>query len=581
MFNHVKNQRNYKELYQYSKIISKECFLEAFSQGYGTEKVKLIEYFEKNGNNIKKRIILEKLSKTIFIIISFFYLLSSLQIFYENNLLQENISELQFSSSLFSISISIGVFFMIQISTSYMFTSKAIMGLFKVNTFKLLKISSVTEDEIKKIIIIVLIKSIDYQSIVMLLGFPIIIGIFSKSIFAVIIGICISMLNYIFFLSVTIYITDFLKNKIYSDSNLFYKIFYVLSILCLITVLFVILPIFAESLQQSFSQIYNPIIYFFFSFAFSIPFFSGLSLFPYEKIFFLQTLPIFIGFFVSCLIVLKLFKNAKTKLLSITKEKESQIKVVKANIEIKKSKPIISLVKKDINLINNNSVQIQYLVIYIITIFMLIFLLNTGNFNFINQIIYIAIFIYFLTIILEIGLIKENNEPYELNYILAIPPLLIYKGKRNLIFLMCEIPILIHCIMNLEFVVLIFSTLNLYYYVNISLLIYYQNLGAFKIRNNVILHEFRYNKEVSFSEEIITYLKQLFIGINCLIFLFFMFSLITWSGFIFVQYLFEIDILFRIVIFRSILYFFFLVGAVIFFHFFNQIIIKKKLEQFC
>jgi hypothetical protein len=352
--------KSFWELWNLSKIAYNEAFLEGYLANLGNRKEKFIKRFKENKANVSRNAWLYKILASVFFISMDFFLVIFVIFNFKDNL--SSINEANFGGYLFAVSLLISILFSIKLLYFFAYSITNMTGIFSGKAHRLLETLPLNNKEIRRITLFMFIRSSDLQLIVLFLGFPILSIIFTGSLFTGMVAFLVSGVNIIYSISIVAFLCYIMSKKIFTNQKsrgktlirFIVTIAYVLvliSMSLIISVLINWIPVFVAQASglENFWTVNN--ILSFAIYPFSLSYLYGISLFPLNLIYLQQIWIPLIGFIVSVIVAILVFKLTLKILYSTTKEEEFQVRKtheVKIDYKLKKSSPAMSILKKDL-----------------------------------------------------------------------------------------------------------------------------------------------------------------------------------------------------------------------------------------
>ncbi len=178
-----------KELYKISKYSYNEAFLESTLQMAGSNQSQIMEKMNKNSKYIKNQRIAMKVIMSIYLGIMILVPIQSLR------LVSLSIGEVSLDLLLLASSGMIAAFFLMQMFYLLMFGLFTSTGFFTPESYKWLTTLPIENRSVSKIGLFTLFRSLNAQTIIMMLLFPIATFIMSLNIFITLIALVVSIIN--------------------------------------------------------------------------------------------------------------------------------------------------------------------------------------------------------------------------------------------------------------------------------------------------------------------------------------------------------------------------------------------------
>ncbi|MHA1729669.1 MAG: CPBP family intramembrane glutamic endopeptidase [Promethearchaeota archaeon] len=447
----ISQEKSFKELYHISKIVFWESFLEGNLESQGPQKERFIEKIKKNKKSFKRNAAGMKVLSAFYMLLLNLSMIVTLREFQEQIV---HVNAQNFHSALFAISSSIAIMFIMQLVFFFMFGMAFFIGFFGGKSFKWLETLPLSQKEIKKIILITFLRSMDIQFITLLLGFPVFTLIFTGgNIIATLTAFFINILHIMVCLVFIFVMSKFMVQKVFilsgtSKAKTVVRVLVIVLYMVAAMSFSLILNLLDDYINSLFSQtgagLLSPWITFILTltiYPFSLTYFYSLSLFPLEKMYLQFSWPVIVGIILAIIVIILFFKKASKILLTVTKEIEidsdRKSGAEQLPITVKIAQPTSAICSKDMKYITRNFSVLMYLILPIMyPLFISIFPIVFSNQSFetmsifnILQFIYIGLSLVFL-IIATTG---SETETGGLIQTLPVKQSDIYKGKRKII----------------------------------------------------------------------------------------------------------------------------------------------------
>ncbi|MHA1339842.1 MAG: hypothetical protein ACTSRZ_06900 [Promethearchaeota archaeon] len=486
----------FKEIYKFSKIVHNELVLEGILTSAGSQKERYLQSLKKNKRSVKTNAIMMKVLSAVFIaLIS----LTQIMVLKQIISIRSFITAENFHPLLFSASIPIILLYGSYFIFFFTYGMTSTIGVFTGTSYRFLYTLPISKKEIKKIVFLSFIKTIDYQFIAMVLSFPIITYYFIREISVLIISIISTFINAIFCISLMIIISNFMAKKIFkiediSRSQTVLRV--VVSVLYMITAMLIGISFsfLTSFLSELFSKtmiigesgaLINNIISFIF-WPFSLAYIYGLGLMPIDILAanFSQYWIILLGILVGILIIFTIARKSLNILATVLREESIKTKKRKIWKRIKPSKeeehdslkmddmqlsqirpkaepykpnittPKNAIIRKDLKYFSRDFQAIIYLIMPIILSLVGLFIgfsekesSTPGDLSaFIVAIMVNILYLGMSIIFLIVAVTSAENDTGNLLYSLPLSNKIIFKAKRKLIYYIMIFPVIINII---------------------------------------------------------------------------------------------------------------------------------------
>ena len=371
-------QLSNKQLYQFSKVVYGETYIDGALMSSGNQKEKFLQKIEKNSKYAKRNAAMTKSMSCFFIIIMDIF---NLLTFHQISKIIPLIDMQNFDWYIFSFSMSLNMLVFIQMIFLITLSMPSLMGLFADgNAFKWLETFPFSRNEISKIVLFTFFRSMNIQIIVIFFGLPIIatiaVFLFGLSAMIILSTLLISFLNLLFTLGILIIVSNYMSKKVFSNENISKKesiikmVFmvgylgtYVGMSMLISQVPGWIIDLFAMNPDTDLSLI-NGLLSFI-PFPFGMSYFLGLSMIPINLIPFEDAWMMILGFIFSIIITFLLFKKAFRVLSKVSQDDRTSstgelIEITEISFSIKNPKKAI--IVKDLKVITRDFGLIMYLI---------------------------------------------------------------------------------------------------------------------------------------------------------------------------------------------------------------------------
>ncbi|MHA2280952.1 MAG: hypothetical protein ACXAC5_08880, partial [Promethearchaeota archaeon] len=348
-------EKKRKSLYSLAKYPTYEILMEGQMASAGAHQAKFIEKLKKNKNYIKNQ---SFALKTVFSVLFLFLPLLPLFTYFQ---IAENMGSYSINTIFFVSSFLFMIFLGMELMYMLMFGMISTGSFMSGNAFKWLQTLPFSKKSLKKIGFITLFRNLDIPLIILIMGFPIIMGFATQDILIFLICLVVSIVNVILSFSILVIVGEKMS-ILFSESKVKSKHATLIRIIMMIGYIIIMLGTslifswgisFVETLFVIFSandpsfilMVLLSLIPFFFAPAFLV----SLNTLQYQvhPILILTTLT---GFALSIVLTWVIFKYAQKALHSAisTEVKTEKVEKKEIQFELNPTSPIKAYIRKDI-----------------------------------------------------------------------------------------------------------------------------------------------------------------------------------------------------------------------------------------
>ncbi len=381
--------RNKLGLYKLAKYTNLEIVLDSQVQSSGANQARLMEKFKKNKNSIKYQVFAMRFAygfifgMTALLLVVFYFPLTEFI----------NSGTISIESILFGGSIMFGIFFGMQLVYLTFMGMFAIGSMMSGEVFQWFETLPLSKNRLQKLGFITVLRNLDLAFIMMILSFPLVIGILSQNFLLIIVSSLISILQVILAFSVLILVAEkigrILKvESIGSKKSTMIRVFTMLAYIIVVMSASLFIQ-WAVSAISSFFIIVSAM-----NVSYIVIFFISMIPFPFAPSILItmlmdplsfppiQWIPTIIGMLLLILLTMILYNKAVKSMRSITSSTLFIVKKARENklkqsgeeiISINKVSPIKSYIKKDLSIATRDIQMFMFLLMPMIMPLLIVF----------------------------------------------------------------------------------------------------------------------------------------------------------------------------------------------------------------